>query len=50
MGFGQGIKTKVELLAAWGLMHLETQINLPIISIGGDSKIIIDWLSGKSNL
>ena len=50
MGCGLGKNTRVELLSLFGLLHFASLIGILDINICGDSKVILDWLNGSSNL
>ena len=47
---GLGSNTKAEILSLFGLLFIASHFGVSDISIFGDSKIIIDWLNGLSNL
>ena len=49
-GGGLGTNTKDELLSLFGLLLIDSLIEVSDISIYGDSKIIIDWQNGISKL
>jgi ribonuclease HI len=48
--YGEGTKTKVELLCAWATLTLATKLNILELQVLGDSRIIIDWLNNKGKL
>ena len=50
MGGGFGTNTKSELLSLWGLLQFAILIGISDICIFGYSKVIIDWINGKSNI
>ena len=49
-GGGQGTNTKDEIMSLYGLLQFVAYIGISDISIFGDSKILIDWMSGIFNL
>lgn len=50
IGIGPGTNTKVELIATWTLMTVAKLEKIRNIMILGDSKCVIDWLSGAAKL
>ena len=50
MGGSLGSNTKAELLSLFGLLHFASLIVISDISVYGDSKVLIDWLNGSTNL
>jgi ribonuclease HI len=47
---GPGTNTRAELLGAWALLTLAVRLDISVLSVHGDSKIVIDWLCGKGHL
>jgi ribonuclease HI len=47
---GQGTNTRVELLGAWATLFLAQRLNLDVIQVIDDSKIIIEWLKDRGKL
>lgn len=47
---GEGSNTKAELLGAWGTLTLAKLLDLQLIQLMGDSKVVIDWLDQKGRL
>ena len=45
-----GLNTKSKLLILYGLLLIASYIGVTYINIFGDSKIIIDWLNGFTNM
>ena len=50
LGGGMGLNTKSKLLILYGLLLIASYIGVTYINIFGDSKIIIDWLNGFTNM
>ena len=50
MKAGYGSNTRVELVALWDLLLVAVKIGVMQIVIAGNSKIIIRWANGDSNL
>ena len=50
MGCGRCTNTKSELMALWALLTVSKHMGVPLLSIYGDSLVIIQWATGKSNL
>ena len=50
MGCGRCTSTKSELMALWELLTVSKFMGIPLLSIYGDSLVIIQWATGKSNL
>jgi ribonuclease HI len=46
---GQGSNMKAELLGAWASLILASRLHIDELLLLGDSKIIIDWLSGRAD-
>jgi ribonuclease HI len=47
---GQGTNTKAELLGAWASLILAQRLNIEVMLLFGDSKVIIDWINDKADL
>ena len=47
---GSGTNNRAELLGAWALLVLVIRLDIKDFFVQGDSKIIIEWLSGKGHL
>jgi ribonuclease HI len=47
---GIGTNTRAELLGAWATHILVVRLNIEVIQVIGDSKIIIDWLKDRGKL
>jgi ribonuclease HI len=47
---GCGTNTRAELLGAWVTLILAMRLNIEVIQVIGDSKIIIEWLKDKGKL
>ena len=47
---GQGTNTKAELLGAWASLILAQRLNIEVLLLLGDSKVIIDWINDKVEL
>jgi ribonuclease HI len=45
--YGCGTNTREELLGAWATLSLVVRLNIDVIQVIGDSKIIIEWLKEK---
>ena len=50
LGCGKCTNTKSELMALWALLTVTKFMGVPILSIFGDSLVIITWATGKSTL
>ena len=50
MGCGRRTNTKSELMASWALLSVSKIMGIPLLSIYGDSLVIISWAIGKSTL
>jgi hypothetical protein len=46
---GNGTNMKAELMGAWASFILASRLHINELLLLGDSKIIIDWLSGNAN-
>jgi ribonuclease HI len=47
---GQGTNTKAELMGAWASLILAQRLNIEVLLLLGDSKVIIDWINGNADL
>ena len=47
---GEGNNTRAELLVLWGLLGFSHRKGLHVLHIVGDSKVVINWILGSSNL
>jgi hypothetical protein len=47
---GQGTNTKAELMGTWASLILAHRLNIEVMLLLGDSKVIIDWINGKVDL
>jgi ribonuclease HI len=47
---GRGTNTKAELLGLWTTLWLASSWSLDQLQVIGDSKVIIDWINGSSQL
>jgi ribonuclease HI len=47
---GPSTNTRAELLGAWATLHLASRLNIEVLQILGDSRIIIEWLNNKGKL
>ena len=50
MWVGKGTKTRVELIALWGILWFVRRMGLSSILMVGDSKVITDWARGVTTL
>ena len=50
MACGRCTNTKSEMIALWALLIVSKIMGIPLLSIYGDSLVIIQWATGKSNL
>jgi len=46
----RGLNKKVELSGLWALFVMFELLNLRKVQICGDSKVVVDWVSGKEKL
>ena len=49
-GLGREINSNAELSALWATMKIENDKQLKRVHIYGDSKIVIDWATGKNDI
>lgn len=47
---GRDYNTKAELATLWVLLFMVGSLNLCKVHIFGDSKIVVDWINGKSEI
>jgi ribonuclease HI len=47
---GPGTNTRAELLGVWATLSLTTRLNIDVLQVFGDSKIVIDWLNSRGKL
>jgi len=47
---GFGTNTKEELLGSWENLIMAVRLNIEVIQVIGDAKIIIEWLNDKGKL
>jgi len=47
---GSGSNTKAELMGLWTTLFLASTWSIKLLLVRGDSKVIIDWITLKSNL
>ena len=50
MGFGQSTNTISELLALWALLMVIKHLGIPLLTIYGDSLVIISWVNRLASL
>jgi ribonuclease HI len=50
ISIGKGSNTKAELVGAWASLTIARILEIKLLQILGDSKIIIEWLNHKGNL
>ena len=50
LGFGYGTNTKAELMGLWALLLSSQMMGLPLVSIFGDSQVIVNWVKGLTAL
>jgi len=50
LGGGCGSNTRAELIALWGLLFFASSKGVFHLMVLGDSKIIIDWIIGRTRL
>ena len=50
LGCRKCTNTKSEMMAQWTLLTVSKIMGIPLLSIYGDSLVIIQWATGKSNL
>ena len=50
LGCGRCTNTKSEMMALWVLFSVSKIMGIPLLSIYGDSLVIISWAMGKSTL
>jgi hypothetical protein len=47
---GVGTNTKEKLLGLWGLLSIANGCHIEDLMVVGDSRVVIDWMDGKSQL
>lgn len=47
---GNGTNNKVEAMVLWGLLWFTNFLNIPILHVYGDTKIIIEHVLGKTSI
>ena len=45
LGCGRSTNTRAELLARWAILMVSKQMGIPLITIFGDSLVIISWVN-----
>ena len=50
LGCGKSTNTRVELLALWALLVVSKLLGIPLLTIYGDSLVIINWANKLSSL
>ena len=50
LGCGSSTNTIVELLALWAILMVSNQMGIPLITIFGDSLVIISWVNRLATL
>jgi len=46
---GPSTNTREELLGVWDTLSLAVRLNIDVLQVFGDSKIVIDWLNNRGN-
>jgi ribonuclease HI len=47
---GSSTNIRAKLLGAWATLHLASRLNIEVLQILEDSRIVIEWLNNKSKL
>ena len=47
---GSSTNIRAKLLGAWATLHLASRLNIKVLQILEDSRIVIEWLNNKSKL
>jgi ribonuclease HI len=47
---GPGTNTRAKLLGAWATLYLASRLYIETLQVLGDSRIVIEWLSGRGEL
>ena len=50
LGCGRSTNTRLELLALWALLSVTIHLGIPLVSIFGDSQVIISWVNKTASL
>ena len=50
LGCGRSTNTKSEFLALWALLTVAFHLGIPLLSVYGDSQVIISWVNRKASL
>jgi ribonuclease HI len=50
MAVGAGNNIRAELLALWGLLSFSISRQILELTVAGDSKVVLDWFTGKESL
>ena len=50
LGCGRSINTRSELLEIWELLSVSIHLGIPLLSVYGDSQVIISWVNRKYSL
>ena len=50
LGCGRSTNTRSELLALWAILMVSKQMGIPLITIFGDSLVIISWVNRLATL
>ena len=50
LGCGQITNTRSELLALWALLSVAIHLGIPLLSVFGDSQVIISWVKRTASL
>ena len=50
LGCGRSTNTRSELLALWALLLVAIHLGIPLISVFGDSQVIISWVNRTASL
>ena len=47
LGYGKSTNTRSELLALWALLTVAYHLGIPLLSVYGDSQVVISWVNKK---
>ena len=50
LGCGRSTNTRSQLLALWALLTVSFHLGIPLLSVYGDSQVIISWVNRKASL
>ena len=50
LGCGRSTNTRAELLALWALLAVSKHLGIPLLTIFGDSLVIINWANKNASL